>query len=70
MGIRQRKEAQSRSDIDKAAYIGMETEHSADTSGGNKEAYQKTINVASVNYFTEKNQRENKSLRIEAYKKQ
>jgi len=38
MGIRTRKEAAARVAIDKAAFIGMETEHSNDTSGSIKEA--------------------------------
>ena len=33
MGITRRKEARARIAIDKAAFIGMEIEHSNDTSG-------------------------------------
>jgi len=33
MGITGRKEGQARINIDKAAFIGMETEHSNDTTG-------------------------------------
>ena len=70
MGIRGRKEALARNNIDKAAFIGMETEHSFDTSGTIDAAGQKTINLDSIKYFVDKNQRDNKDIRTEAYKKQ
>ena len=54
MGITLRKEAQARINIDKSAYIGMEVEHSNDTAGEIGEANHKTIDVAGVRTFTNK----------------
>ena len=52
MGIRGRKDAQARIGIDKSAYIGMEVEHSNDTTGSIREQNHKTIDVRSVKNFT------------------
>mmetsp|Transcript_22445 Transcript_22445/g.30041 ORF Transcript_22445/g.30041 Transcript_22445/m.30041 type:complete len:119 (-) Transcript_22445:100-456(-) len=69
VGIQTRKEAQARLNVDKAAFIGMETEHSNDTSGEIREPNQKTIDVASVQRFTRRQQYVNRDLRVEAYNK-
>lgn len=45
MAITTRKEAMAPPQIDKAAYIGMETEHSNDTSGAIYTQNHQTINV-------------------------
>lgn len=55
--------------FDKAAYIGMEIEHSNDTSGRIKEENQKLIDVYSVQNFIRKQQKENKQVRQEAFSK-
>ena len=70
MGIQRRKEARSRATVDKAAFIGMETEHSNDTTGEVKEQNQKLISAVSIQQFTDSQQLRNKELRLEAYKKQ
>ena len=69
MGIRKRKEAQAPVPVDKSAYIGMEVEHSNDTSGVIRYPNHKTIDVRSVENMTRKQQRLHKDLRVEAYKK-
>lgn len=52
MGITRRKEAQAAMAIDKAAYIGMEIEHSNDTAGVIREENQKLIDVESIQRFS------------------
>ena len=49
-GMRKRKEPTGIV-IDKAAYIGMETEHAFDTTGDYKRAGQKTMDLQGVGYF-------------------
>ena len=56
--------------IDKAAFIGMETEHSNDTAGEIWEQNHKTIDVASVRDFSRVQQSQNQNIRTTAYKKQ
>ena len=56
MGIRTRKEAQAPIGVDKSAYIGMEVEHSNDTSGKIREQNHKTIDVIGVKHFTDRQQ--------------
>lgn len=69
MGIRTRKEAMARTNIDKSAYIGMESEHSNDTGNEIIGSNQKSLNVKSVQTFMAKNKRDNKDIRLEAFKK-
>ena len=64
-----RKEAMARPAVDKAAYIGMEVEHSNDTSGSIQTENQKTMDIQGIQSFSANQQRFNKDLRIEAYKK-
>jgi len=69
MGITSRKESQARMNIDKAAFIGMETEHSNDTAGEIWEQNHKTIDVASVRDFSRVQKSQNHNLRLAAYNK-
>ena len=69
MGVSMRKEAHARIAIDKAAYIGMETEHSNDTTGEIKTPNQKLIDINGVKQFSGHQQRQFKDLRLEAYAK-
>ena len=69
MAIRTRKEAAARIAVDKAAYIGMEVEHSNDTSGRITTQNHKTIDVDSIKRFSQHAQRQHKDLRLEAFKK-
>ena len=48
MGIRYRKEKNAPLNVDKSAYIGMETEHSNDTTGDADHLNQVTMNLVSV----------------------
>lgn len=67
MGITMRKEAQARIVLDKAAFIEMEVEHSNDTAGVITRANQKTINLDSVQQFSDAQQHKYRDLRLEAY---
>lgn len=69
MGVRKYKEASASTVIDRSAYTGMEVEHSNDTSGSIRTQNQKTMDVQGIERFTKFQQRTNKDLRIEAYKK-
>ena len=70
MGIQYRKAMQAPHNIDKAAYIGMETEHSNDTTGDADMVNQITMNTVGIQQFGRRQQRDHKDLRVEAYKKQ
>ena len=48
MGIQFRKAAQAPMNVDKAAYIGMETEHSNDTTGDADLVNQITMNTVQI----------------------
>lgn len=48
MGIQYRKAAQAPINVDKAAYIGMETEHSNDTTGDADLVNQITMNTVQI----------------------
>ena len=51
MGITKRKEMQAPPRIDKSAYIGMEIEHSNDTTGRMRQENHKTIDVTGIKDF-------------------
>ena len=67
MGIRYRKEQQARVAIDKSSFIGMEVEHSNDTSGKIRDENQKAIDVSYIKGFSRDQQKSYKNLRLEAY---
>ena len=69
MGITTRKAAIARPNIDKAAYIGMEIEHSNDTSAEIPAFFQKQAPNIGVDKFRRSNESENRNIRLEAYKK-
>ena len=69
MGIRVRKEAQATMPIDKSGYIGMEVEHSNDTSGEVRYQNHKSIHLRDIKQFQYNQQRDNKELRLQAYGK-
>ena len=48
MGIQYRKAAEAPFNVDKAAYIGMETEHSNDTTGDADLVNQITMNTVQI----------------------
>ena len=69
MKVRTLKESAAGIAIDRSAYTGMEVEHSNDTSGSIRQPNHKTMDIQGIQRFSKHQQRENRDLRIEAYKK-
>ena len=69
MKVRTLKEKQAGIVVDRSAYTGMEVEHSNDTSGSIRDPNHKTMDIQGIQRFSKHQQRNNRDLRIEAYKK-
>ena len=67
MGITTRKAADAKPFIDKSAIIGMEIEHSNDTSGDVSINLQKITPNKGLDQFREGNMHENKEIRMRAF---
>ena len=69
MGITTRKAASASLYIDKSTFIGMEVEHSNDTSGSVSAEFQKAQPNEGIKAFQEGNLHFNRDVRLQAYKK-